>query len=459
MSNPRLVEFIRKLEGELNSYADYRKELNKEPQTFVFHKTSLLNETVKQLSKGHGINLTTSQKKRLKELVDNAADELHKDLEKIAGRRLKRPGGRTTLHFDKHTDVPIPSFYNKFLPYSAFTRVKFAYRGAMNNYFTNMQNFLRDETQHDVVRNKSNKKEKKSIMHFFDAGHEEGAGVFEKFLDSRTVKIMSEMDKTVDTFSEKELNKLQEDLKKHKIDLSLQKLDDKDMIIIKIESSSENRSRGQKSGLRSKKLRSQVKAFLTREDLSDLEGSDSLKERKNKKVRKVTTDPFKKLANKNVKVIADDLKEKKSSKKPVKSSVSPKVKSKRTRTRTRTRVSVNTKRRRSNKPASPASDMLKMIGLINKELPATVRKNMVAPRLQNQTGRFADSVKVTEIIQTPQGFPSVGYTYQRRPYEVFEEGSSGNWANGDRDPRTLIDGSIREIAAKMAIGRFYTRRV
>lgn len=310
MSNPRLVEFIRKLEGELNSYADYRKELNKEPQTFVFHKTSLLNETVKQLSKGHGINLTTSQKKRLKELVDNAADELHKDLEKIAGRRLKRPGGRTTLHFDKHTDVPIPSFYNKFLPYSAFTRVKFAYRGAMNNYFTNMQNFLRDETQHDVVRNKSNKKEKKSIMHFFDAGHEEGAGVFEKFLDSRTVKIMSEMDKTVDTFSEKELNKLQEDLKKHKIDLSLQKLDDKDMIIIKIESSSENRSRGQKSGLRSKKLRSQVKAFLTREDLSDLEGSDSLKERKNKKVRKVTTDPFKKLANKNVKVIADDLKEK-----------------------------------------------------------------------------------------------------------------------------------------------------
>ena len=458
MSNPRLVEFIRKLEGELNNYADYRKELNKEPQTFVFHKTSLLNETIKQLSKGHGINLSGDQKKRLKELVDDAADELHKDLERIAGRRLKRPGGRTTLHFDKHTDVPIPSFYNKFLPYSAFTRVKFAYRGAMNNYFTNMQNFLRDETQHDVVRNKSNKKEKKSIMHFFDAGHEEGAGVFEKFLDSRTVKIMSEMDKTVDTFSEKELNKLQKDLKQHGIDLSLQKLDDKDMIIIKIESSSENRSRGQKSGLRSKKLRGQVKAFLTREDLSELEGSDSLKERKNKKLRKVTTDPFKKLANKNVKVRSDDLKEKKSSKKPVKSSVSAKVRPKRT--KTKTRLSVSTKRRRSNKPAaSPASDMLKMIGLINKELPSVVRKNMVAPRLQNQTGRFASSVKVTEVIQTPQGFPSVGYTYQRNPYEVFEEGSSGNWANGDRDPRTLIDGSIREIAAKMAIGRFYTRRV
>lgn len=457
MSNPRLVEFIRKLEGELNNYADYRKELNKEPQTFVFHKTSLLNETVKQLSKGHGINLSTNQKNRLKGLVDDAADELHKDLEIIAGRRLKRPGGKTTLHFDKHTDVPIPSFYNKFLPYSAFTRVKFAYRGAMNNYFTNMQNFLRDETQHDVVRNKSNKKEKKSIMHFFDAGHEEGAGVFEKFLDSKTVKIMSEMDKTVDTFSEKELSKLQKDLKEHKIDLSLQKLDDKDMIIIKIESASHNRSRGQKSGLRSKKLRTQIGQFLGRQDLKDLEGSDSLQERKNKKVRKVTTDPFKKLGNKNVKVRSDDLKEKKSSKKPVKKTVSAKVKSKRT--KTRTRLSVNTKRRRSNTPASSASNMLQMIGLINKELPGVVRKNMVAPRLQNQTGRFANSVKVTEVIQTPQGFPSVGYTYQRRPYEVFEEGSSGNWADGNRDPRDLIDGSIREIAAKMAIGRFYTRRV
>jgi len=457
MSNPNLVKFIRKLEGELNNYADYRKELNKEPQTFVFHKTSLLNETIKQLSKGHGINLSGDQKKRLKELVDDAADELHKDLEAIAGRRLKRPGGRTTLHFDKHTDVPIPSFYKKFLPYSAFTRVKFAYRGAMNTYFTNMQNFLRDETQHDVVRNKSNKKEKKSIMHFFDAGHEEGAGVFEKFLDSKTVKIMSEMDKTVDRFSEQELSKLQKDLKKHEIDLSLQKLDDKDMIIIKIESSSENRSRGQKSGLRSKKLRRQVRAFLNREDLSDLEGSDSLKEKKNKKLRKVTTDPFKKLANKNVKVRSGDLKAKKSSKKPVKKSASMKVKTKRT--KSKTRVSTNTRRRKSNKPTSPASNMLQMIGLINKELPATVRKNMVAPRLQNQTGRFANSVKVTEVIQTPQGFPSVGYTYQRRPYEVFEEGSSGSWADGNRDPRDLIDGSIREIAAKMAIGRFYTRRV
>ena len=32
------------------------------------------------------------------------------------------------------------------------------------------------------------------------------------------------------------------------------------------------------------------------------------------------------------------------------------------------------------------------------------------------------------------------------------------WATPERDPRILIDKSIREIAAQFAIGRFYTRR-
>lgn len=108
---------------------------------------------------------------------------------------------------------------------------------------------------------------------------------------------------------------------------------------------------------------------------------------------------------------------------------------------------------------SPAMEPLRLIGLINKELPNTVRKNMQSPALVNRTGRFAESVRLTDVVQTPKGYPSFGYTYQRNPYQVFEEGSSGNWSNGERDPRELIDKSIREIAAQFAIGRFYTRRV
>ena len=107
-----------------------------------------------------------------------------------------------------------------------------------------------------------------------------------------------------------------------------------------------------------------------------------------------------------------------------------------------------------------SSSPLALLGVLNQKLPETVRKNMNSPALVNRTGRFADSVKVVDMNQTPQGFPSIGYTYQRNPYEVFEDGNgSAPWANGNRDPRQLIDKSIREIAVQFAIGRFYTRRL
>jgi len=66
-------------------------------------------------------------------------------------------------------------------------------------------------------------------------------------------------------------------------------------------------------------------------------------------------------------------------------------------------------------------------------------------------------VKAVDVTRTSQGFPSVGYTYQKNPYQTFEVG----YAQGspEQDPRKLIDRSIREIAAGLAIGRFYTRRV
>ncbi len=103
--------------------------------------------------------------------------------------------------------------------------------------------------------------------------------------------------------------------------------------------------------------------------------------------------------------------------------------------------------------------MARIMGVLNEKLPQTVRKNMGAPRLENQTGRFANSVRVTDITTTARGFPSVGYTYQKEPYQVFEM-TQGRppWATTDRDPRGLIDASIREVAANLALGRFYTRR-
>ena len=85
---------------------------------------------------------------------------------------------------------------------------------------------------------------------------------------------------------------------------------------------------------------------------------------------------------------------------------------------------------------------------------------MQEPRLVNRTGRFANSVKIMEITETRQGSPSLGYKYDKEPYQVFEQGrGKAPWANQNRDPRSLIDKSIREIAAELALGRFYTRRL
>ena len=121
------------------------------------------------------------------------------------------------------------------------------------------------------------------------------------------------------------------------------------------------------------------------------------------------------------------------------------------------RAKFKNKKRTTKKATSSEFSMVNLIGMINQNLPRTVEKNMGAPRLINQTGTFAASTRITDIVKTTKGFPSIGYTYQLSPYQTFEPGF--RQGSQQRDPRKLIDASIREIAAQFAIGRFYTRRV
>ena len=220
-----------------------------------------------------------------------------------------------------------------------------------------------------------------------------------------------------------------------------------------------NSKEGGISGAKKKKLQLALRKGLQTLSnggiIENLSGSDSFKESKVKKTRRAVIKPFKDLKNKNVKVKSSDTKANDSkthvSKDIIQSTLVAKNAMKR-------KSIVAAKRKKAK--ASAAAQPLQLIVLINKELPDTVRKNMDLPALQNRTGRFAQSVKVTDIIKTPKGYPSIGYTYQRDPYQVFEDGvGAAPWANGQRDPRDLIDKSIREIAAGYAIGRFYTRRV
>ena len=99
------------------------------------------------------------------------------------------------------------------------------------------------------------------------------------------------------------------------------------------------------------------------------------------------------------------------------------------------------------------------LAILNAQMQKTVAKNMGSPRLNNQTGTFLSSIKAVDINTTARGFPSVGYTYDKRPYQVFESTSGSRFASSERDPRRLIEQSIREIAAQNQIGRLFARRV
>lgn len=106
-----------------------------------------------------------------------------------------------------------------------------------------------------------------------------------------------------------------------------------------------------------------------------------------------------------------------------------------------------------------ALSVKEIIPFINAQLAETVEANMGSPALNYRTGRFAESARVVRATETAKGYPSLEYTYQLYPYQFFESSSGSKWASIDRDPRTLIDRSIREIAQEFAVGRFYTRRI
>jgi hypothetical protein len=117
---------------------------------------------------------------------------------------------------------------------------------------------------------------------------------------------------------------------------------------------------------------------------------------------------------------------------------------------------IKPKKTRQTKRRSAGREPLALIARMNEQLPEAVRSNMGPPALENRSGRFASSVRLTDAAITPKGFPSFGYTYDLSPYQTFEVGHAQG--TPERDPRKLINESIRQIAANYALGRFFTRR-
>ena len=111
-------------------------------------------------------------------------------------------------------------------------------------------------------------------------------------------------------------------------------------------------------------------------------------------------------------------------------------------------------------------DLLKLEALINKRLPAEVRRNMGRPALTNRSGTFSNSPEILKLSRTKTGL-TADYTYMKtgggtpprtnQPgvYQTFE--SSGRWPVG-YNPKDLIKKSIRELAVQYTDEKFVQLR-
>ena len=110
-------------------------------------------------------------------------------------------------------------------------------------------------------------------------------------------------------------------------------------------------------------------------------------------------------------------------------------------------------------PTSSKLSLANIVAYINQRLPEAIRSNMGNGALVNRTGRLSESARLVQAIETDRGFPSFGYTYLRSPYDVFDRTlGTAPWNTPGRDPRTLIEKSVRDVARDINIGRFYMRR-
>ena len=117
---------------------------------------------------------------------------------------------------------------------------------------------------------------------------------------------------------------------------------------------------------------------------------------------------------------------------------------------------------------STTRELLKIKNLINKRLPAEVRRNMGRPALKNQTGTFSNSVELETLRPSKTGI-SGDYTYmltgggisknRAGVYETFENTGKRSWPGG-YNPKALITKSIRNLAIQYTDKKFtYLRRI
>ena len=485
MSTKNTLDFLNHLHDSLSSKGSsqlYRDLVaNKRVHIFKFNSISMANQMKIELESNKNFSgLTQKDRQVINSLAQQMKVSLAKTLQKLSKRNpaSKYRETKNTLHFrfDENTGtqkvITLRSGKSiQISPDDVFRTLKDTYRPALKDFFNGVQDHLKSTTEinpetgrmrHRALRTKSGKTAQ-APGKYLHAGHEKGAGIFESFLRDAFEGITES--KGLDAKATK--NDLAHVLGVETL-LILVRNDNEDSHTISIESKYLN-TMAKEGGVDISTLRSQLqkelkaaikkvqKALDLGEGIEGLQGSDSIKSKKRKQALSKTLDPFKKL--KNVTVKSEDLKIKSNSYKRKRKAPKPTATARSVALSGRG-VKATRGGQRTKGSTSPAAQPLQLIALFNAKLPDTVQKNMTEPALVNRTGVFAESVRVTDVTKTPKGFPSFGYTYDKEPYGVFEMGmGAAPWATPERDPRRIIDQSMREIAKQAAIGRFFTRRM
>jgi hypothetical protein len=446
MSKARLQTFLTRLQKELERDSDeYRRATTNRKYTTFTYKSSTIRKVLRVLL-DNASNLdgpdSTAQVEAAVKSITPLLRTLTKNL-RTKFSALQARNKDNIRYRDIRGGLEVVVFKTKGNR-DNFALVQRAYKDELDTFYTGFLEVL----QSDIIR-PSNTSESGSVNvgtagQAFNLEHLKGKSNIQDFMNDSIFRALKKVyDDT------KVSDELQRELKNLGFEnlLKIVKNAENGTVELFLGSQILNALESKKEKALKFKLEKTLKQAIEKLGPEELEGSDSLETGVKKKYTKAIMKPFKKV--KGAKVTTEDTKIKEGS--PVS------LKRKVTATKVVASRSLKKKRVRSSRAGAGSQvSNFKLLGAINANLSKTVQKNMGSPALNYRTGRFAESVRLTDISTTQRGFPSIGYTYQRFPYQTFEVG--GAQGTQARDPRKLIDRSIREVAAQLALGRFYTRR-
>ena len=449
MSSPKLAQFLTKLSSELEKDSDDYRRLVANKRTHVFtYRGSRIKQTIRDLL-NRSSGGTAEGRKALKQIQPELAKLIATLTSEIRREFLKRHNPAKGITVDATSIRGGISVVVEQVDGSSknnFDRIYQIYKKPLNKFYADFIEMLGQPLTRPSSSKPGETRELKNAGQVFNLEHEGGSSNIEEFLNNGVHEALMEAygDSTLTPAIKKQL-----EAQGLGVVLEIYKNSKDGKIDVVLGSQILNAIQG---GGKEKALAKKLEEAVQKLNIAEIKGSDSLAEGQRKKALKVLVDPFK--DKKTLKVTSESTK--------IKEGPTGRKKIASKNVMDKSKGSPIKKRRVASKkaPQQNMGSMFAIMAMLNQKLPQTVEKNMRAPGLESRTGRFASSVRVVDVLTTNKGFPSVGYTYDKSPYQVFEMGSGrAPWATPERDPRKVIDASIRELAAQMAIGRFYTRRV